>query len=281
MKKILGIFAAAVIALSFASCTPDEPSSKDFKITVDSITAVSAYVNVVPKDTASLYFWSIFETKEIATASDDSIYAWINEEIEYTIDMYANYGIELTRMDFLEKGTSDYTFTGLDPETDYTVCAFKADAEGKFVGTVNKRTFQTLKLEKKGTKTIALAGVFEDATAMGYYELEAMSEDEYYYLYLSPDVTSMTEHLTLDNFSDPDYLYFVAGTDEPTIIELDLAASLSGAGVLTLSGSFTATDGYTYNATIVADEYSEGAAPKKVAGRKTIKPWSNNHMIKR
>ena len=278
MKKILSILAVAAMALSFASCNPNEPESKDFTITVDNISATSAYVKVEPKDTTQLYFWGVFEAAELMQKDgkeypQDSLIAWINEELEYMVELYeACYGKKFEIKDFLYTGVSNYDFADLlTPETDYVVCALKFNEAGQAFGDVAKKRFSTSKMEYK-QESLTLSGYYEAFIEEGYYDLEAWDATEKYDLYISPDVTKLDEDLTMDNFSDPDYLYFALNGTEYSVLAINFKASLSGE-ILTLTGTFAASNGVEYATTITATEYVEadGAPARKVHGKKGTK----------
>ena len=284
MKKILSFLFVGLVALGMFSCKPkpEEPENKEFTILVDSITSTTAYVKVTPADAAQLYFWSVFDTKDVATAEDNAILTDISELIDDYIAYYQTMGYEVTVFDFLDKGESFYKFETLSPTTDYTVCAVKFDNNGKPFGEVAKKNFSTPKMEIIGNENLKLNGYYESHVETdGYYNLEAMTDDDKYYLYLSPDVNSLSDNLTMANFVDPEYLYFAVGEGEFTIVELDLKASLAN-GILTLKGTFVASNGIKYATEIVAEEDQTlgGAPAKKMAPRATIKPLQKVRMVK-
>ena len=283
MKKILSFLVLGLMVFGMFSCKPkpEEPENKEFTILIDSITSVSAYVKVTPADATQLYFWSVFDAKEVAKAENDAMLANISEMLDEYIDYYTMMGYEVTVFDFLDKGESDYKFETLSPTTDYTVCAVKFDNNGKPFGEIAKANFSTPKMEVIGNENLTLAGYYESYVETdGYYNLEAMTDDDEYYLYLSPDVNSLSDNLTMANFADPEYLYFAVGEGEYTIVELDLKASLTN-GLLTLKGTFIASNGIKYNAEIKAvEDPGLGAPAKKTAPRATIKPFQKIRMAK-
>lgn len=282
MKKIFSILAAAVIALGFASCNKNEVESKDFKIVVDSITATSAFIKVTPADTTQLYYWTVFGADDIAKYPEDSIVAFVNAELEYLQSWYQAFGYDVKLTDLLEKGESEYSFTGLNPETDFVVCALKFNEKGEAFGESTKKSFRTLKLEVSKSETITLEGLYYDALAEGYYELEAESADGTYYIYISPDVESLDEDITMANISDPDYLYFVVGEEEVGIVSLDLKANVAN-DILTLAGKWVATNGVEYAVTITAEEgeYADLEAPAKKAPARKNAPSHKEKSVSR
>ena len=252
MKKILSILAVGLLALGFVSCEKGE-RNKEFKITIDEISGSSAHVKVVAADTTQFYYWDVFESEDVAKYPEDSIIATINEGIEFMKAIAEAFEIEYTLDDLFERGESEYTYKGLNPETEYTVCLLKFDAEGKPFGPLVKKSFRTGQLEITGQATMTLSGVYFDELSEGYYELMAESADEKYFLFLSPDVSSMSDNLTMANFSDPDYLYFVVDDDELPIIGLNLEATFAS-NVLKLTGKIVDYNGIEYTTSITAEE---------------------------
>ena len=279
-KKFFGFLAVAVLALGFASCGGNQPENKDFKITIDSITATSAYIKVEPTDTAGLYYWGVGEAKEIINVPDDSIIALVNDELDYYLALYKKMGYNFKVTDLLEKGVSDYSFDGFTPETDYVVFALKFNELGQAYGEIAKKTFSTPKWEAQATETLVMAGEYYDSLDEGYYELEAESADGKYYIYLSPDVNSLDEDLTIASFMEPEYLIFVVGNKEVSVVSLDLKASLNSK-ILTLNGKIVAGNGVEYNTSITAveGEIIEEAAPaRKAPNRKNDKAFKLSRL---
>ena len=277
MKKIFGIFAAALIALSFASCggNNNDPENKDFKITVDSITAISAYVKVEPTDTAGYYFWGVFDAKDAVDQPDDSIIAAVNEEIDYVIKFYTGLGYKLNIFDLLYKGVSDYSFSGLLPESDYVVCAVKFNEAGEAFGDITKKPFSTTKIEYR-KENLTLSGYYTYDPADGYYEMEAWSADEKYDLWIAPDVKALDDDITMSDFPEPDYLYFAIGEVEYPIVDINLTASVANS-VLKLNGTVKVGNGVEYTVAITAEEDSFDAAPaRKTPARKDTRKMKIN-----
>lgn len=167
MKKFFLFAFAGLLALSFTSCDKDldqiadqvqdiiddvqnddqnnnNPTQTDnFTITVSDITALSATVTVVPTNMNSTYYYSIIEASTFADyASSDELMTDVIAFIEYMIDMYAQYGYELSFSDFLTTGRDSYEFTDLSEETQYVAFAFKLD-ENKVTGAFVSTTFTT------------------------------------------------------------------------------------------------------------------------------------------
>lgn len=276
MKKILSILAVVAMALSFASCNPNNPENKDFTITVDNITATSAYVKVEPKDTTAYYYWGVFDAVDLVQKDgkeypQDSIVTWINEELQYLIALYkAYYGKDFEIKDFLYQGVSDYDFQDvLTPETDYVVCAIKFNEAGQAFGDVAKKRFSTSKMETKQA-SLSLSGLYAAELEDGYYELEAWDATEKYDIYLSPDVNKLDDDLTMANFYEPDYLFFSENGTEYTILDLNLKASLSGS-TLNLNGTILVSNSYEYTVSITAEPEGDGAPARNIRGKKAAK----------
>lgn len=148
MKKIFLFFAAALMTLSFASCDGGNNTPKDeaFKIEISNIEARKASVVVTPADTAVTYYWDLLEAAQAAKMTDAEVAAYFKEYFDYVIDYYAEY--EWTYADLLIKGTENYDFSGLDPDTEYTVVAIALTANIEAAGTAVKKTFKTLEVHE-------------------------------------------------------------------------------------------------------------------------------------
>ena len=181
MKKFFAFVAAALVAFSFTACNGNSAESKAFKIEVSNISGTKASVAVTPVDAEAAYYWNVVEAEALVGLNNDSIYLSIKENMDAYIEMYAYYGYDLTYADFLDKGASNYDFTGLNPETDYVVIAFKADeATGMGFGGVARKEFKTGVVEQSnltfdvqvGESSIAISPSNEE-DSWDYYLLTA------------------------------------------------------------------------------------------------------------
>jgi hypothetical protein len=80
MKKFFSIVAAAVIALSFASCNPNEGGvqSKSLKIVVSDVTFSTANVAITPVDEDAYYYFAYGEAENLKGKNVDSLLTQFN-----------------------------------------------------------------------------------------------------------------------------------------------------------------------------------------------------------
>ena len=153
MKKFFAIMAAALVAFSFASCKGggNEPENEAYKIEITDITAKGATIAVTPADsTATTYYWDVLEATEAAKMTDEQVAAYFKEYFDYVIEYYAGY-YDLTYADLLlnaADGTDSYDYTGLEPNTEYTVVAIALDANIGAAGKSVRKNFKTLELKE-------------------------------------------------------------------------------------------------------------------------------------
>ena len=192
MKKIFSIVAAAVIALSFASCNGNGgATSGGFKITVSNIEATTATIAVEPVDKEGYWNVTIYAAEDVAKYGVDSIAAYDVSEIAmyvaygYGLDVLAQYGMVL-------KGDLAATeVSGLPAKTDLTVIAYeiKEDANGNVtLGRIDSKNFTTKDVAKKGEKSVTLTnGELDDSTAdYGYWQLMIADADTTMFFSVSP-----------------------------------------------------------------------------------------------
>ena len=157
MKKIFYFVAAlAVLAVGFTGCKKDkekepepEVTNPKLVITVDSITATSAFVAVVPEVDTLPYYFTYYEASDLEGLTDKEIIdQYLIGEMDYAIEYYAeNYSYTLTYEDLLSVGEDSYGFS-FDPNTDYVVLAAYIDAEGNVIyGDLFKKAFKTPEVE--------------------------------------------------------------------------------------------------------------------------------------
>lgn len=145
MKKYLLIITAAVLA--FSACGKKEEPKKDatFQITVSDVAYDEATIKVVPSDTNTLYYFSVMEQSVFDEYTSEA--ELVAAHVSYwkrMIDAYAQYGYDLSLLDFLSKGNDEYTWDDLTANTVYYAYAFALDtAKQELVGKVQKVQFQT------------------------------------------------------------------------------------------------------------------------------------------
>ena len=151
MKKFIYLL-TLVGSLMFVSCHEEpSPAEVTLAINVDSITAASALVTVTPSDTNVLYYFDLlsqdvyedeYEGNAIEVAND--LINWIIESVEE----YQDYGYDVEVVDWLSRGVDEYNFSGLSPETNYVVFAFRVDtATNTLAGNVFHAEFTTHPVE--------------------------------------------------------------------------------------------------------------------------------------
>jgi len=203
MKKIFSIMAVALVVFSLASCkgknTPDDPKDVTFAISVSEITAASAFVTVVPSDTNAYYYFDVLTSEDLkAGYNEDSLAKEMKESVEYYKQKFPYY---------LSKGTDEWTFTGLMPETEYTVYALQFDSAYAPVGKWTTKTFKTAKLEIKETVNLSGEGELLDyISLMGAFAVYADINDKGAYL----DLTIAAEDLN-GTFTEADLDEYYGG----------------------------------------------------------------------
>ena len=75
MKKILSVVAAAVIALSFASCKggKNTPEAEKFAIAITDITSTGATITITPADTTAYYYWSVVASELLQKSTQQTV----------------------------------------------------------------------------------------------------------------------------------------------------------------------------------------------------------------
>ena len=285
MKKIFSILAAAVIALSFASCEGGNSSSVEqngFKISVDSITATTAHLNVKPADAKIYYGIAIYATEDVAKYTADSL-------IDYQIaewQMYASY-FQLTLDDFVSynwlfQGPFDSPLSKLPSNTDITVIAYevKEAADELIAGKYATLNFKTKEVKATANKDVTVNGEFYDAIAQeGWYEFWGFNADSTLYFDISPDpVKSFNEAITIDNI-DKTYsnvyvitdFYSEDGYEVYGVSAINLKPSFDEAKrVLSVTGTILAENGIEYNLTFTGTEYVDEEDDFYYAPKKTV-----------
>ncbi|MBO4518453.1 MAG: hypothetical protein J5704_00270 [Paludibacteraceae bacterium] len=295
MKKLFSILAAALVAFSFASCEGQGGNgggtveSNGFKISVDSITATSAFVAVEPLDTNATYYWNVISAEELAGLNDDSIIIYTQALVEFIIAYYSDYGF--TWADLLDKGASSYTFTGLTPKTDYYVVAIYFDEEGKATeGKVGKKLFTTPEL--------SVAGEVDFGT-LPYGDFEDYRDyDGSFMAYGYSDTVEIGLNIYADefagNYTEEDlelYYSYVwtasMGASEVAIVKAELVGTENTANEeATIAGWALCENGIKYKfaftyPTVESEEEEESAAaaPKKVKAAKKNITFKKHNVI--
>ena len=157
MKKILSIFAAAIIALSFASCEKTDPGIKFFHMKVTDITETSAVLSLNPADTTAYYFVGLNYAATIDEYTTDTVVNIILGQVQAMLDN-GNEWEEVSEL--LYKGPLDPdTVDGLDMNTEYVFWAMEIkckDGKNATVGHVAFKRFRTKTIAPEETVNIGV-----------------------------------------------------------------------------------------------------------------------------
>ena len=224
MKKIFSIMAVALVAFSLASCKghnePDEPEQPTdttvvpvdttdvptvdltFKITVSNITASAATVALEPSKNDVDYYWTIVGAEDLKKYGADSLAAVLMlEEVEYYESTYES----LVEDNYIVKGKDSYTFSTLQPETEYSVIAFPVDKELKVTGKAATENFKTAELVITETVNVSGEGELENYVDwFGMFAVTAAIDDNGAYLTFTIDADELEGNFTEADL-DPDY----------------------------------------------------------------------------
>jgi len=272
MKKIFGILAAAVIAFGFASCKggQNEPEKAKFTIEVSDVTATTAKVKVTPSDEKVYYYFDILSPEYIKSGYNvDSFALYLKEGIEEEGEKFPAY---------LSQKADEYTFSGLMPETEYTIVAFQLDSNYAAVGDWTAKNFQTTKLEIIGTKEVKGEGELMDLTGyMGLFAVYADVDTKGAYLAFTFEAESIDGTFTEADFDEYYGAWLVADEDAGLyypIISAQLKGASNAAGTeYAFTGEAICGDGYKYNINVtcpIEDEMSYAPA-RKIKGAKRLR----------
>lgn len=276
MKKIFSILAAAVIALSFASCENNGGAAtggnKDIKIAVTGISAKSAFVAVTPTDNKVAFWYSYVSTDELKSYSDSmTIEEYAADDMSYFSERYsfeelANYGLLLDTLSLI-------------PETEYYVYAYTFNEKFEITSDIVVVKFTTPAQAIAGKENLAIAGQFSDATASyGYFQAAGYNADTTKYLSLLVFADSLNTSFTVDDlYANYSYLVDITGQGEGDFEMLDITkANLTSAfneanATLAITGTFVASNDIQYTLNLTATEVATGAPARKVAAKKNIR----------
>ena len=148
MKKIFSILAAAVIALSFASCEKTDPGMKFFKLKA-TVTDTSVIISINPADTSVYYCWGCYPTSEVKKYTLDTLVEWDVEDLQW----YVDHNMTLEQMvedEYLYKGPfGPHEYTDIPVNFSFTMFAFEVlENNGELsIGRIATKEFTTKKIE--------------------------------------------------------------------------------------------------------------------------------------
>ena len=274
--------AGGIISIALPTAVEPEPDPDpvdpekegDYKITVTNITASGATIKVVP-GSKGYYYWTVVDAVWLSQLTADQV----AEEL-IAADIEDGYSFEDLYGVYVLDGTDEYTYTTLDPETEYTVIAFGVDEDLNITTKAVTQNFTTDKLVISGNQSLEFEGEYLDYTSdYGYFAAEGYSTDDQYYfsLFVYP-ATSMNTTINEENiYSSYTYLVKFTGSGEDdyelySLINPKLKSSFSAStGKLTVSGTFAASNGIEYSIKLTAEELTEDEGGYYAPAKKSIK----------
>ena len=149
MKKIFSILAAAVIALSFASCEKVDPGMKFFHLKAV-VTDTSVIVSATPADTSVYYGLGLYPSQYLKTYSLDTLVEWDIEDLQWEVDEYGMTLEQMVENEYLFKGPfGPLEITEIPANYTYTFVAYEVlENNGELsIGRVASKKFTTKKIE--------------------------------------------------------------------------------------------------------------------------------------
>lgn len=189
MKKLFLLL--AMVGLAAASCTPNgkepgsnEGGSDEFAIEVTNIGEYGATVTVTPKDETRTYYWSVTRAANIKERGGyDAWLKYVHESNQESVENGHDTWVgEETSL--LSSGESTYTFTTLNPSTNYCVYAFGVDANGNLTST--KLSYKPFTTAASTFDTSVWAGIWNVTTSKIYMEM-IVNGESYQAAFLTPE----------------------------------------------------------------------------------------------
>jgi len=149
MKKYLYLAIVALVSAAVVSCgkdknEPEEDQNATLKIEVSEVGVTTATVGVTASDENAYFYYSVAAVEDLEGYADADLADELISTIDYYVDLYNQYGYDVTFLDFLSQGSAENDFTGLTAETDFKAFAFVIDPEAKaLVGNVAYKEFTT------------------------------------------------------------------------------------------------------------------------------------------
>ena len=175
MRKIFSILAAAVIALSFASCEKTDPGMKFFHMKVTDITDSSAVLSITPADTTVAYYLNCYNAREVDEYNLDTLIASDINFLQGGLD--GGLTKEQIIDYYLYQGPfGPYTADGLKLNTEYVFWAYEVVFEE------DKVSLGRVAVKRFTTKTIPVVETV-DLGALNEGVIIDLHEDEDYGFY--------------------------------------------------------------------------------------------------
>lgn len=281
MKKFFYFAMIALVGVAFASCKPNDPD-KDaaYKIEVSDVTATTATIKVTPKTVGETYYWEIMPKEdydaivagEYAAQGLADIPTYCTENISYMIQIYTMMGYQITWEDFVYSDVDEYTYEGLDAETEYVVYALPANVEKEeCVAPVVTKVFKTTELKELGKVDVKFVQPewYDYVAEQGWWQvMAAESKDTAYFVSLSPIECSKVEGTyTLEDMDEDFTSIYDEKNGGNSFGFVDLTVNITKeSGMYVIKANGLATNGYRYNMTFDAiDPASAIKAPARNA----------------
>ena len=156
MKKFFYLFAASLVAFSFASCEPNKPSrpSDDddpkpkklkFQLDVNIESPTKATWTVTPSDTTAWYFCDCNTMDNLRKLAPS-----LEQIPEYIMNVFKSEGFtfdalrDMKHPSYVRKGEWKAVIGGLDPSTEYVLFVFPIDTNLNVKGDIVYQTFTTM-----------------------------------------------------------------------------------------------------------------------------------------
>ena len=284
MKKIFSILAAAIIALSFASCEKTDPGMKLFHLKAV-VTDTSVVISVTPTDTTMYYGLGLYPSSYLKSYPLDTLLNWDIEDLQY----YFDHNMTLEQMvedEDLYKGPfGPLEITEIPANYTVTFVAYEVlENNGELsIGRVASKTFTTKKIDVVETVDLGTieTGVLDTMFAQyGIYTIYGWNDDveiwvsiydndykgSYTYADIEPEISGIWT--AVDDKSQ----YLVDAKFTTTFKEADQSGKASGWVV--------GANGIKYKFSMEYVLTEELPAPARVAKREIVKTDKNGILPK-
>ena len=181
--KIFSILAAAIIALSFASCEKVDPGMKFFHLKAV-VTDTSVVLSVTPADTSVYYGLGLYPSYYFKSYPLDTLLKWDIEELQWEVDEYGMTLEQMVEDEDLYKGPfGPLEITEIPLNYACTFLAYEVlENNGELsIGRVASKNFTTKKMEVVGEIDLGAldAGVLDTTyyAKYGFYTVAGWNDD--------------------------------------------------------------------------------------------------------